>query len=207
MSWGWIFGGAVAVGAALLASEDETPTRRLQPGDIIKSWRQIDGSSIGFTQGIYDHYAVYVSHNEVIHFTSKDSDSSGDMRIQATDFEWFLRGDPRYYIVVFPEKDELLYGRKTREVYRGYHNSIISPTYPQYGELLVPEWVKERYQKYPPEEVIERARSALNDSKPYDLISNNCEHFAVWCATGLHESEQVNRLLRLIDPLKLAIIT
>lgn len=41
--------------------------------------------------------------------------------------------------------------------------------------------------------VIQRAESRLNEDK-YDLIFNNCEHFATWCKTGKHESEQVNRV-------------
>lgn len=42
----------------------------------------------------------------------------------------------------------------------------------------------------PPDVVIRRAKSRLEESK-YNLWFNNCEHFATWCKTGLHESEQV----------------
>jgi hypothetical protein len=38
--------------------------------------------------------------------------------------------------------------------------------------------------------VIQRAKSRLGETK-YDLFFNNCEHFATWCKTGLHDSEQV----------------
>lgn len=41
--------------------------------------------------------------------------------------------------------------------------------------------------------VIKRAESRLGEDK-YDLIFNNCEHFAAWCKTGTHISEQVNRV-------------
>lgn len=41
--------------------------------------------------------------------------------------------------------------------------------------------------------VIKRAESRLGEDK-YDLIFNNCEHFATWCKTGKHISEQVNRV-------------
>ncbi|XP_033100430.1 uncharacterized protein LOC117103904 isoform X2 [Anneissia japonica] len=43
------------------------------------------------------------------------------------------------------------------------------------------------------EEVVRRAESAENrlfNNKPYDLITNNCEHFARWCH-GEAESKQV----------------
>lgn len=41
-----------------------------------------------------------------------------------------------------------------------------------------------------PEDIIGRAMSRLGEGN-YDLINNNCQHFARWCATGDHESEQV----------------
>lgn len=41
-----------------------------------------------------------------------------------------------------------------------------------------------------PEVVIQRAESRLGENI-YDLFGNNCEHFATWCKTGIHASEQV----------------
>lgn len=38
--------------------------------------------------------------------------------------------------------------------------------------------------------VIQRAKSRLGEGK-YNLLFNNCEHFATWCKTGLQDSEQV----------------
>lgn len=43
-----------------------------------------------------------------------------------------------------------------------------------------------------PDEVIERAESRLNE-QGYDLVFNNCEHFATWCVTGKARSKQVER--------------
>ncbi len=42
-----------------------------------------------------------------------------------------------------------------------------------------------------PSVVIKRAESKLGEDG-YCLFSNNCEHFAYWCKTGKHKSEQVN---------------
>jgi len=41
-----------------------------------------------------------------------------------------------------------------------------------------------------PDEVVTRAESRLGESS-YHLVWNNCEHFARWCKTGDHASEQV----------------
>lgn len=37
--------------------------------------------------------------------------------------------------------------------------------------------------RYSPDKVVERARSKIGEKK-YDLIINNCEHFARWCRCG-----------------------
>jgi len=47
---------------------------------------------------------------------------------------------------------------------------------------------------YEPEVVVERAVSMIGQSG-YDLFSNNCEHFATWCAVGDHSSAQVEAAL------------
>lgn len=43
---------------------------------------------------------------------------------------------------------------------------------------------------YAPEVVVERAASRLGE-RQYDLLLNNCEHFANWCTTGRSESRQL----------------
>jgi hypothetical protein len=47
----------------------------------------------------------------------------------------------------------------------------------------------------PPEkvqEIIQRAQTLLRWPKPYDLVSNNCEHAARWIVSGKAESRQIN---------------
>jgi hypothetical protein len=41
-------------------------------------------------------------------------------------------------------------------------------------------------------ETVHRARSRLGE-RSYNLIFNNCEHFALWCKTGKSKSRQVER--------------
>lgn len=48
---------------------------------------------------------------------------------------------------------------------------------------------------YPAALVEERARWCIGEDD-YDLIKNNCEHFAVWCITGKDESKQVDRAVK-----------
>jgi len=45
------------------------------------------------------------------------------------------------------------------------------------------------YRLYSKKETVERAYSRLGERK-YDLLTNNCEHFAVWCRTNISVSIQ-----------------
>lgn len=46
-------------------------------------------------------------------------------------------------------------------------------------------------------EVVHRALSRRGESG-YNILGNNCEHFAIWCKTGRHESTQVNEVIKRI---------
>ena len=50
------------------------------------------------------------------------------------------------------------------------------------------------------ETVISRAESKLGE-REYNTFTNNCEHFALWCKTGVSSSEQINKAT---DALKVA---
>ena len=51
-------------------------------------------------------------------------------------------------------------------------------------------FVKSRSMAYLPHVVVQRAESRL-DEQQYDLLTNNCEHFANWCKTGRSDCEQL----------------
>ncbi|AMN67219.1 lecithin retinol acyltransferase family protein [Psychrobacter sp. P11G5] len=46
------------------------------------------------------------------------------------------------------------------------------------------------------EEIVKRALSRVGEDS-YNLVFNNCEHFAAWCVTGKSESKQVKAVLSL----------
>ena len=109
--------------------------------------------------GIYTHHGIYVSDNEVIHFTGTDDDSimdSSKNRVISSDLNFFLKG----------------------------------------GELEVKEYTDEEFQDlYAPDQIVTYARSCLGDGD-YNVIFNNCEHFANVCTLGRFRSHQVERLLQ-----------
>lgn len=44
---------------------------------------------------------------------------------------------------------------------------------------------------YGPRETVQRARSEIGKGG-YNLLTHNCEHFAIWCKTGLKQSTQLS---------------
>lgn len=109
--------------------------------------------------GLYTHHGIYVSDNEVIHFTGTDDDNimdSSKNMVISSDLNFFLKD----------------------------------------GELEVKEYTDEEFQDlYAPDQIVAYARSCLGDDG-YNLIFNNCEHFANVCTLGRFRSHQVERLLQ-----------
>ena len=52
--------------------------------------------------------------------------------------------------------------------------------------------------RYIPDTVIQRAESRLGECK-YNLLFNNCEHFATWCVTGVNDSRQIRNFVPLLN--------
>lgn len=119
-----------------------------QKGDHIRVQRM---------NGLYAHHGIYVSDEEVIHFTGKDDDSILDWskpEVIQTDLSYFLKG----------------------------------------GTLEVKEYTDEEFADlYSPEQIVTYARACLGD-KGYNLIFNNCEHFANVCTLGRFRSHQVEKV-------------
>lgn len=57
---------------------------------------------------------------------------------------------------------------------------------------IVRETASSKYKPYPPETIVERAKAQVGKHQgDYNLVFNNCEHFAYWCRYGIHRSRQV----------------
>lgn len=52
--------------------------------------------------------------------------------------------------------------------------------------------------RYIPETTLQRAESRLGERK-YNLLFNNCEHFATWCVTGVSDSRQVRDFIPILN--------
>lgn len=161
------------------------------------------GSVIGADRGLYAHYGILMDDGEVVHYTSKTSDVSGDMEVRKTGIEHFLRGAENVWRMILPSETEMqaLLTQRFDSITGAVAGSLDSSIGTALGlagaigrELAVGAIMK-HYRVYPPEEVQRRALSRVGERK-YNLVFRNCEHFAVWCATGLYASSQVEGVLR-----------
>ncbi len=145
----------------------------LRPGDVV-----------GVNRGIYEHYAVYIGDDQVIHYSGTGRDMGTDIRIRQASFSDFVRGNENYYILFFEDNIHA-----PRKIHR--HPILLGDDDYLTNQRICNE--SERFTLYSEEETVERAKARLNE-KAYNLVLNNCEHFAIWCKTGLSSSFQVERV-------------
>lgn len=147
----------------------------LRKGDVIGVHR------IG---GVYDHYGIYTGNGKVIHFSDEGSDMGDDIRIRRATLSQFKNGASNVFVIDF-------------EAYRDYVENPELFDFRGLLKLAFDDLFGNEMTIYSPEETVERAESQLGKGK-YNLVVNNCEHFAVWCKTGKHESSQVQNFLEAI---------
>lgn len=66
-------------------------------------------------------------------------------------------------------------------------------------------WVYPHNNALSPNKIVERAKSRLGEDK-YDLVFNNCEHFANWCCTGKNCSPQVDHICMMAKEISFGIL-
>ena len=164
----------------MVMRNQETP-RRLENGDVIRVYRK---------SFHYDHYGIYVAmDNSVIHYTTpkkegdgKDSGICGDSCgiVRETSLDEFLDGAESFEVCRYPEKGSwrpLCWARETFEVRR----DEVKKNRPPFCEID---------QESPGGQAVQKAKSLLGENK-YNLVWNNCEHFAVFCRYNYRASGQV----------------
>ena len=138
----------------------------LRPGDVI-----------GVSRGAYEHYGIYVGDKRVIHYAGVGNDFKGEITIHEAPFSEFIKNGKSYFVLSFEGK----YPVKIQSTTKFIANSI----YTRYNKI---------YDVCSAQETLKRAYSRIGEAK-YSLIKNNCEHFAMWCKTGISESTQVKQII------------
>lgn len=146
------------------------------------------GDVIGVNRGLYSHFGIYINDNLIIHYAAQNSDIGGTAYIHKTTLKRFLNRSNRYFVATFPfayyfiDKNTII--NKCRDC--SYNND-----WSDIGSLINRNSL---FRVYSPIDTVKRAISRLGEHN-YDLISNNCEHFAIWCKTGVSMSTQVRAIL------------
>ncbi len=154
----------------------------------------------------YKHFGVYSGDKKVIHYT-KDNNSGDCMDgiIRETSLKRFLDGDNNCYAIDFDQFGYRKGDHKIDVPSHGLGSNVVGAV----GGVSLFEIIKtckwiydllfgEERKLYSPEETVRRARehTKAGKNRGYNLFLHNCEHFAIWCKTGIAESEQVDRLIQ-----------
>lgn len=145
-----------------------------------------NGDVLRVNRGLYSHFGVYVKDcSHVIHYTGANGPNDFNGIVRETSFAEFLNGAQSCDVCHFPEKPQAL-----ASTVPGNHKLFM--LWQAVKNLKLKD-----YHLYSGDEAVMRARSKLGQGG-YNLAFNNCEHFAVWCRTGVKDSSQVNQILDLI---------
>ncbi len=173
-----------------LRAMKESYRRLMKPWEVCRNGDILAVKRLG---GVYSHYAVYVGNGKVIHYASRNGDFGSNISIHKADFSEFLLNELSYEILSFSKEGDRPKHRRIDLIVNG----LGAFAYPEFEGM--PEFEKylrklKGYHIYSPEETVARAESRIGE-KNYNLPVNNCEHFALWCKTGVHESTQVEDVL------------
>ena len=162
---------------------DKLDGRILQPGDVICVSRMCN---------LYKHFGIYIGDDKVIHYAKGGSGIKGTIKEEK--LVVFLDESDSLLTCVFPDTygDPRICRAYKPEDYKGgapfRYKSI-----PATATFIRKIMREHEYHIYSPEETIARAKQCLGIGG-YNLLGNNCEHFALWCKTGISESHQVEML-------------
>ncbi len=163
-----------------VVSDDE-----LKAGDVVGIQR---------LRGLYDHYGIYTGNGGMIHYADPSGDFGKNIVVHRTTLEKFKEGSEYVFVIDFDNYIK----QKKNSIF-----DIITKT----GRINVLKILEilfgdNSYHLYSPEETVARAESRLGE-RNYNIATNNCEHFAIWCKTGVSESTQVEELLSILGEIKI----
>lgn len=151
------------------------------------------GDVICVNHGIYNHFGIFVDKNHVIHYSGKEKDMFfREIVIDETDMENFLGESDKYYVYRFSQDKPSNVNRIRAE---GLGRDLVDDVQALYLIYQIKNKIK--FKVYTPEETVKRARSRIGERK-FLLHANNCEHFAIWCKTGVKQSYQVNAVIKVM---------
>jgi len=122
---------------------------------------------------------------------------TANLKIRPGDVLYANRGIYKHY-GVYAGDDTVIHFAPLAGAEINAENAVIHETtlddFLRGGTLEIDKKARARFSR---QKIVERARSQIG-SKSYNLVFNNCEHFALWCKTGEYESKQVNSAVEIV---------
>ncbi|CAG2222491.1 unnamed protein product [Mytilus edulis] len=143
----------------------------------VKTWKEINiGDHIILSRSFYDHHAIVIKVIEPKDDTSDQIDLELIHQTNSTMGAFWDKIRPLGSLAKLQRKIETVDLKRDIVMICKYWGSIKPSS---------------------PEEVVKRAIGALDVDQVgfrYDIIDNNCEHFASWCVTGTRLSVQIRKV-------------
>lgn len=145
----------------------------LKNGDVLSAKRMLQ----------YRHYGIYVGNGEIVHFASETGDWGDDILIHKAPIVNFCKNNKKIEILDFKNKHGNCYFNVRDGLVRKKVNCYVYSGQETAGRALS---IAEEVEKGIPREEFK---------KKYNLFTNNCEHFALWCKLGVKDSKQVDNII------------
>ncbi|ESO92138.1 hypothetical protein LOTGIDRAFT_162789 [Lottia gigantea] len=128
------------------------------------------GDIVEFKRGIYSHYGVYIGNEEIVHLSGEDENDGLD----AFGVEHIFTISGQLFNKAWVKKDKFLEVAGKSKAYKANKDT--------------------KRQPLPAHKIVENSLSKLG-RVGYNIITQNCEHFANWCRYETEKSEQVDGFL------------
>ena len=125
----------------------------------------------------YRHFGIYTGNEQVIHYHKEHNPLLSDGIIAETTLAEFKGSSDTIYVL-----------------------NATTPAGTALFDWLVHHLAGGDVELLSPQETVTRAHSKLGEHG-YSLLLNNCEHFALWCKTGIAQSAQSDYLLECLQML------
>lgn len=145
----------------------------------------VRGDVVCVRNGLFNRYGIWTGEAVITY----DKIFKGPQKVHKRSLKDFLHGSKSYSICMFPKT----YGRMIKCQQTSPISGVIMPPQKIWRLFERAEKVR-RYKRYTPEETADRAEQSLGKTG-----YASSEHFAVWCKTGISESQELEALQDLWD--------
>ncbi|XP_076472373.1 phospholipase A and acyltransferase 3-like [Babylonia areolata] len=129
------------------------------------------GDLIEFPRGMYSHWAVYIGNEEVVHLSGDENDGI-NAGMEAS-----------HFLTISGQR----FGKALVKVENFWE--VVEGT-----KAMKNNAKDKKYNPLPKAEIVKNALARIG-RVGYNVLFDNCEHFATWCRYGLNKSEQVDTFL------------